>query len=63
VRKLPYERQRQVLRFAEALVQAEPKGVTWKELARFAGCIPKDQLRQMAEAIEEGCERIDVDGW
>jgi len=63
VRTLPPGRQLQVLDFAKALRLSEPKGATWKELSRFAGAIPKDQLRQMAKAIEEGCERIDADGW
>ena len=63
LRDLPRDRQQEVLNFAKALPLAQPKGATWKELSRFAGAIPKADLKQMAKAIEEGCERIDADGW
>jgi len=28
-----------------------------------AGTIPSEDLRQMEQAIEEGCERVDESGW
>jgi predicted nucleic acid-binding protein len=33
------------------------------DLLRFAGCISKKDAQEMRAAIEEGCERIDYDGW
>ena len=63
VGKLPLEEQRRVLEFAEALAITKPRGVPGKELLRFAGAIPRDQLKQMSDAIEEGCEQIDAGSW
>jgi hypothetical protein len=63
VNDLPYVEQRKVLNFARALGQAKPAGVSWDDLCRFAGTIDKADLRRMADAIEEGCERIDINEW
>ncbi len=63
VRALPYAEQRRVLDFARALGQTNPTGVGWEELNRFAGSISKEDLRTMAEAIEQGCERVDPNEW
>jgi hypothetical protein len=60
---LPYELQVRVLDFAKALAISAPKGVRGEELTRFAGAIPADDLQMMAEAIEDGCEKIDRDEW
>lgn len=55
------EQQREVLAFARSLSQ--PKGVEGSSLLSFAGSIPSEELAQMQEAIEEGCERTDLDEW
>jgi hypothetical protein len=60
---LPYEFQRRVLDFAQALALSTPKGVPGKQLLHFAGAIPAGDLQMMAQAIEAGCERIDWDKW
>jgi len=60
---LPYNAQRQVLGFVQALALSVPKGVSGKQLLSFAGVIPKEDLRAMAAAIEAGCERIDHGEW
>ncbi len=59
---LPEELQRRVLDFAQALALSQPKGVSGSQLLKFAGTIPEDDLRQIREAIESGCERVD-DEW
>ena len=59
---LPYDLQRRVLDFAQALVMSAPKGVPGKELLKFSGVISKEDARQMLEAVEEGCEKVD-DEW
>ena len=63
LRTLPYELQQRVLEFARALAQSPLRGVPGKQLLRFAGAIPRDEVQRMREAIEEGCERIDADEW
>jgi hypothetical protein len=59
--KLPLELQRRVLDFAHALVMSTPRGMSGKDLLRFAGIIDEEDLKAMEKAIEEGCERIDED--
>jgi hypothetical protein len=55
--------QRQVLAYVEAL-QSEPRhGVSGKQLLEFAGAIPRQDLQLMQQAIEDGCEQVDVDEW
>ena len=51
--KLGVEQQQQVLSFARALTATRPEGVSGKELLRFAGAIERDDLEQIAQAIEE----------
>lgn len=60
--ELPLEQQREVLAFARSL-KAQPSGVEGSSLLGFAGSITSSDLARMQEAIAEGCERIDPDGW
>lgn len=61
--KLNLEQQWQVLNYARFLAITKPIGVSGKELLRFAGTIPADDLKLMAQAIEEGCEQVDLNEW
>ena len=60
---MPQHLQRQALEFVRALVEAEVRGTPGQQLLRFAGAIPPDDLQLMREAIEQDCERVDVDEW
>jgi hypothetical protein len=46
-----------------------PAPLTWalhspgRDLRRFAGVLDPEAAREMIEAIEEGCERVDLDEW
>ena len=60
--RLSQEKQQRVIAFAKSLV-AGPTGKAMKDLARFAGAIDPDDLKQMAAVIEEGCERINESEW
>jgi hypothetical protein len=42
---------------------AAPRGVPGRDLLRFAGTIDAESARAMEEAIEEGCERVDLEEW
>ena len=53
---LPYELQWRVFEFTRALVASKPHGVPGRQLVRFAGAIPADDLQLMSQAIEQGCE-------
>ena len=57
--RLSQEEQQRVVAFAKSLAA----GSTGKDLARFAGAIDPDDLKQMAAVIEEGCERINESEW
>jgi hypothetical protein len=60
---MPQPLQWQVLEFARSLVKSEVRGTPGQQLLRFAGSIPADDLQLMREAIEQDCERVDIDEW
>jgi hypothetical protein len=60
---LPLELQRRVLDFTQALVLSLPKGVSGKQLLRFAGVLKAEDAQVMTQAIEAGCERVDTNEW
>lgn len=61
VERLPSPQQRKVLDFARQL--SEFSGVEGRELLRFAGSIPQVDLKEMTQAIAEGCETIEQNAW
>ena len=57
---LPDDLQQQVLDFVKNL---KGRQVTpGMKLIQFAGAIPKHELQQMSQAIEEGCEQVETFG-
>ncbi len=63
MKDLPDELQWRVLEFARALALSTPRGVPGKQLLRFAGTIPLSEVEVMRQAIEQGCEQVDVYEW
>jgi hypothetical protein len=63
VQGLAPKEQQLVLEFARALAVSRPRGVAGKDLLRFAGIIPKEDLKAMSAAIEEGCEQVNANEW
>ncbi len=63
LKALPQELQRRVLEFTRALAGSTPRGVPGKQLLRFAGSIPPDDISLISEAIERGCEQVDINEW
>jgi hypothetical protein len=63
LKALPQELQWRVLEFTRALSISSPHGVSGQQLLRFAGAIPLDDVRLMREAIEQGCEQVDINEW
>jgi hypothetical protein len=61
VDRLDAPQQRKVLDFARGLTV--PAGTPGRELMRFVGCIDPADLDAMSRAIEEGCEKIEPNGW
>ena len=50
---MPQDLQYQVLEFARNLTNSKIKGVPGKQLLRFAGSIPKEDLQLLSEAIAQ----------
>jgi hypothetical protein len=63
LKALPQELQWRVLEFTRALAISTPHGVPGAQLLRFAGTIPLEDVKVMRDAIEQGCEQVDVDEW
>ncbi len=63
LKDLPQELRWRVLEFTRALAQSTPRGVSGRELLQFAGVISPEDAELMREAIERGCEQVDVDEW
>ncbi len=60
---MPQSLQQQVLQFARMLGQVRVQGTPGHKLLKFAGSIQLDDLTLMQDAIEEGCEQVDLDEW
>ncbi len=58
IEKLTLSQQKQVLDFVLELSGDLPEGTPLKELLKFAGTIPSEDLEQMKQAIAEGCEQV-----
>jgi hypothetical protein len=58
--KLPHDLQLRVLDYTKALIL---KGVKGKDLCKFEGLIPDDELSLIAQAIEDNCEKVDAGEW
>jgi hypothetical protein len=62
--QMPVPLQRRVLEFAASLESRKlPRGTPGRDLVKFAGTISPEDGEEMLKAIEEGCERVDLDGW
>jgi hypothetical protein len=57
--RLSPQEQRRAAQLVHGLVSAPPKGTSGRDLLRFAGTLDDESAREMTEAIEEGCERVD----
>lgn len=61
--RLPVAEQRRVLEFARALRRSRLTGASADRVRELAVGITTDDLRSMEQAIEEGCERVDLNEW
>ena len=55
--------QRQVLDFTLELSGESPKGISGKELLKFVGLFPPEDLEEIKQAIEEDCGQVDKSEW
>ncbi len=60
---LPAELQERVLRFVATLAASTPVGESGSALRQFASSIDSLSARQMIQAIDRECERVDAGQW
>ena len=63
IKTMPENLQYQVLTFVKSLRTGAQHGVPGKALLQFAGSIPAQDIAEMRQAIETGCEQVDMDEW
>ena len=56
--QLSEQQQKQILEYVKAMLQGAPQGTPGRELLRFAGAIPMEEIEQIRQAIDQDCERI-----
>jgi len=61
--RLPPDLQERALQLVHSLVAPLPKGASIEDLMSLAGTLDDTSAREMREAIEEHCERIDPSEW
>ena len=61
--ELPASQQQLVLDVVRSMASQKPQGVPAKDLLPLTGDITAEDARQMTNAIEEGCERVDTNAW
>ncbi len=61
--QLSPEQQKQAAELVHGLVSQLPKGASIEDVMQLAGSLDDQSAREMMEAIEEGCERVDLDEW
>ncbi len=61
--RLTPEQERRAAEFIRGMASSLPSGVPGRNLLEFSGSLDTDSARDMREAIEEGCEQIDLDRW
>jgi hypothetical protein len=63
MKDLSQDMQWRVLEFTRALAISAPQGVPGSQLLQFAGAISPEDAKKMRDAIEQGCEQVDVNEW
>ena len=61
--QLSPELQKRAAEAVHRLASSLPPGASGRDLLRFAGTLDDESAREMREAIEQGCERVDLDAW
>jgi hypothetical protein len=61
--RLPELQQQRLLEFARELAEVKRQGVPGANLIAFGGRIPSADLQRMQDAIEEGCEAVNLSEW
>ena len=60
---LPYNLQEKALDFIKKLTLPDKSGVSGRNLLKYAGLIPLDDLNIMKDVIDNDCRKVDTDEW
>ena len=63
LRRLAEPERRRVLDYARSLSEGRPKGTPGEALLKYGGAWSDGKADEVAAAIEEGCEQVDLDAW
>lgn len=63
IASLPPAHQERVLDFVRSLEPTGEGGASGRDLVRFAGTWPGEQLEEMTRIIDADCEQVDPDAW
>lgn len=55
--------QKRAAELVHGLVSPLPRGASVEDLLKVAGTLDDEAAHEMTEAIEEGCERVDLHEW
>jgi hypothetical protein len=55
--------QKRAAELVHGLVSTLPRGASVEDLLKVTGTLDDDAAREMTEAIEDGCARVDLDEW
>lgn len=61
--RLSPKQQKRAAELVGGLVSSLPQGASIEDLLKVAGTLDKESAREMMQAIETGCERVDPDEW
>ena len=61
--RLSPAQQKRAAELVHDLVSPLPRGASIEDLIELSGSLDDESAREMIEAIEEGCERVDLDEW
>jgi hypothetical protein len=61
--RLPPDLQRRAVELVRSLSAPQPRGASVDDLLSVSGILDEDSAREMREAIEEHCERVESRDW
>jgi len=57
------DQKRRILEFARSLARSAVTGTAGRNITRFAGTIPAEDLDAIEAEIEKGCEQVNPNEW
>jgi hypothetical protein len=61
--RLSPEQQQRAAELVHGLVNPRLQGASIEDLLTVAGTLDEESAREMREAVEESCERVDLEEW